>query len=89
MLGKKKYSVGVFRSAVLRSGFPVMTRFTKCLPVVITPHKVIITTVWNYVVNHRCRNVSSLCHTLHTQRVLTEISLAYSLPLAAVATLGG
>ena len=43
----------------------------------------------NYVVNHRCRNVSSFRHTLHTQRMLTEISLAYSLPLAAVATLGG
>ena len=89
MLGEKEYSVGVFRSAVFGSGFLIMTRFAKRLPVCITPHQIVIASVRNDMVNDRCGHELSLRQTLHAQRVLAQVRLADTLPLAAVATLGG
>ena len=43
----------------------------------------------NDMVNNCCRHEPAVSHTLHTQRILSEIRFAYPLPLAAVATLGG
>lgn len=42
----------------------------------------------NDMVNNCRLNVSALCLTLYTQRVLSQVYLADSLPLATVATLG-
>ena len=81
--------VGVFRSAVLSSGFLIVTRLAKRLPIRITPHQVVISSVRNDVVNDRCGHILSLRQTLHAQRVLPQVRLADTLPLAAVATLGG
>ena len=41
------------------------------------------------MIDHRCLDVSALCLTLHTQRVLSQVCLADSLPLASIATFGG
>ena len=81
--------VGVFRSAVLSSGFLIVTGLTQRLPVGVTPHQVVITTVRNDMVNDRCGHILSLRQTLHAQRMLPQVRFADSLPLAAVATLGG
>ena len=81
--------VGVFRSAVLGSGFLIVTGLTKRLPVRITPHQVVVTTVRNDMVNDCCGHILALRQTLHAQRVLPQVRLADTLPLAAVATLGG
>ena len=89
MLGEKKYSVGIFRSAVLCSGFLIVTRLAQRLPVRIAPHQIMVTTVRNDVVNDRCGHILSLRQTLHTQRMLPQVRLADTLPLAAVSTLGG
>ena len=43
----------------------------------------------NDVVNDCCCYKPAVCHALHTQRILTEVCLAYPLPLTAVATLSG
>ena len=89
MLGERIYSVGVFRSVVLVSGFPVMAGLAKSLPVAFVPHQMWITTVRNDMIDHgRCRE-SSLCFAPHTQRMPAEVRLAQPLPLASVATLGG
>lgn len=45
--------------------------------------------MWNNMVNDCRLNVSALCLALHTQWMLSQVCLADSLPLAAVATLGG
>ena len=89
ILGEKKYSIGGFRSTVLRPCFSVMTRLAKRLPVILIPHEFLITTMRNDVVNNSCRNVSAFRHTLYTHRVLAEIGFAKPSPLAVVATLGG
>ena len=89
ILGEKKYSIGVFRSTVLRPCFSVMTGLAKCLPVILIPHKCFITTMCLYVIDYSCGYILSLCHTLHTQRVLAEIGFAKPSPLAVVTTLGG
>lgn len=81
--------VGVFRSAVLGSGFLIVTRFTQRLPVGVAPHQVVITTMRNDMVNDCCGHILALRQTLHTQRMLPQVRLADTLPLAAVATLGG
>lgn len=79
----------IFRSAVLCSGLLVMTGLTKRLPVGVAPHQVMVITVRNDMVNDRCGHELSLRQTLHAQRVLPQVRLADTLPLAAVATLGG
>lgn len=66
-----------------------MAMLAKCLPVGVAPHQVMVTTVRNDVVNDRCGHELSLRQTLHAQRVLPQVRLAHSLPLTAVATLGG
>ena len=48
-----------------------------------------VTSVRNDVVNDRCGHILSLRQTLHAQRVLPQVRLTDTLPLAAVATLGG
>jgi hypothetical protein len=48
-----------------------------------------VTSVRNDVVNDRCGHELSLRQTLHAQRILPQVRLADTLPLAAVATLGG
>ena len=89
MLGERNYSVGVFRSVVLVSGFPVMAGLAKSLPVAFIPHQMRITTVRNDMVDHgRCRE-PSLCLATHTQGMPAEVRLAEPLPPASVATLGG
>ena len=66
-----------------------MAGLAKSLPVAFIPHQMRITTVRNDMVDHgRCRE-PSLCFAPHTQRMPAEVRLAQSLPLAAVATLGG
>ena len=81
--------VGVFRSAVLSSGFLIVTGLTQRLPVGVAPHQVMVTTMRNDMVNDRCGHILSLRQTLHAQRMLPQVRLADTLPLAAVATLGG
>ena len=66
-----------------------MTGLTKRLPVGITPHQVMVTTMRNDVVNDLCGHELALCQTLHAQRMLPQVRLADTLPLTAVATLGG
>ena len=67
----------------------VMAGLTESLPVAFIPHQMRITTVRNDMVDHgRCRE-PSLCFAPHTQRMPAEVCLADTLPLAAVATLGG
>ena len=89
MLGEKKYSVGIFRSALLSSGFLIVTRLAQRLPVRVAPHQVMITTMRNDMVNDRCRHILSLRQTLYAQRMFPQVRLADTPPLAAVATLGG
>lgn len=89
MLGEKEYSIGIFGVSVLGSGFLIVTGLTKRLPVCITPHQVMVTTMRNDVVNDRCAHELAPCQTLHAQRMLPQVRLADTLPLAAVATLGG
>lgn len=89
MLGEKKYSVGIFRSAVLSSSFLIVTRLAKRLPVGVAPHQVVITSMRNDMVNDRCGHTLSLRKTLHAQRMLPQVRLGTRLPLAAIATLGG
>ena len=89
MLGEKKYSIGIFGVSVLGSGFLIVTGLTKRLPVGVAPHQVMVTTVRNDVVNDRCRHILSPRQTLHAQRMLPQVRFADTLPLAAVATLGG
>lgn len=43
----------------------------------------------NDVIDNSSRHKPSVRFTLHTQRILIEIRLAYPLPLTTVATLGG
>ena len=43
----------------------------------------------NDMVNDCCFYKPAVCHALHAQRILSEIRLAYPLPLTAVATFGG
>ena len=64
-----------------------MTELTKRLPVGVAPHQVLVTSVRNDVVNDRCGHELALRQTLHAQRMLPQVRLAYPLPLAAVATL--
>ena len=67
----------------------VMAGLAKSLPVAFIPHQMRITTMRNDMVDHgRCRE-PSLCFAPHTQRMPAEVCLADTLPLAAVATLGG
>lgn len=89
MLGERNYSVSVFRSAVLGSGFLIVTGLAKRLPVRVAPHQVVIATMRNDMVNDRCGHILSLRQTLHAQRMLPQVRFADMLPLAAVATLGG
>ena len=64
-----------------------MAVLTKCLPVGFTPHQDAITSMGNDMVNDCCRYKPSVRFALHAQRILSEIRLAYPLPLTAVATL--
>ena len=81
--------VGVFRSAVFSSGFLIVTGLTQRLPIRITPHQVVIATMRNDMIDNGCCHILSLRQTLHTQRMLPQVRFADTLPLAAVATLGG
>ena len=81
--------VGVFRSAILGSGFLIVTGLTQRLPVRVAPHQVVIATMRNNMIDNRCGHELTLRQTLHAQRMLPQVRLAHSLPLAAVATLGG
>ena len=75
--------------SVFRPCLAVVAGLTESLPVAFIPHQMRITTVRNDMVDHgRCRE-PSLCFAPHTQRMPAEVRLAQSLPLAAVATLGG
>ena len=89
MLGERNYSVGVFRSAVLSSGFLIVTGLAQRLPVRVAPHQVVIASVRNDMIDNSCRHILSLRQTLHAQRMLPQVRFADTLPLAAVATLGG
>lgn len=80
-------SVSVHRVFVLSPCFLIMTRLTKCLPVIQIPHQIIITTMRNDVVNDCCRNIQSFLHTAYTHWVLTEVLFTQLSPLAVVATL--
>ena len=79
----------IFGISVLIARLAVVTGLAKCLPVGIVPHKRLVTTMWNDVIDHCCCDKSTLGKTLHAQRVFAEVRLADALPLAAVATLGG
>ena len=79
----------IFGISVLIARLAVVTGLAKCLPVGIAPHKRLVTTMWNDVIDHCCCDKSTLGKTLHAQRVFAEVRLADALPLAAVATLGG
>ena len=82
-------SISIDGISVFRPCLAVMARLAKSLPVAFIPHQMRITTVRNDMVDHgRCRE-PSLCFAPHTQRMPAEVRLAQSLPLAAVATLGG
>ncbi len=66
-----------------------MTGLAKRLPVGVAPHQVMVTSVRNDMVNDRCAHELALRKTLHAQRMLPQVRLADTLPLAAVAALGG
>ena len=75
--------------SVFRPCLAVMARLAKSLPVAFIPHQMRITTVGNNMVDHGRHREPSLCFAPHTQRMPAEVCLADTLPLAAVATLGG
>ena len=82
-------SIPIDRISVFRPCLAVVAGLAKSLPVALVPHQMRITTVRNDMVDHgRCRE-PSLCFAPHTQGMPAEVRLAQSLPLAAVATLGG
>ena len=82
-------SIPIDGISVFRPRLAIMAGLAKSLPVAFLPHQMRITTVRNDMVDHgRCRE-PSLCFAPHTQRMPAEVRLAQSLPLAAVATLGG
>ena len=81
-------SVMVGRSAVLASCFDVVMVFTKALPVALIPEQLLVATVGDDVIHHRCFGVPSLPHALHTQWMALEVGFACLLPSAAIATLG-
>ena len=82
-------SIPIDGISVFRPRLAIMAGLAKSLPVAFIPHQMRITTVRNDMVDHgRCRE-PSLCFAPHTQRMPAEVRLAQSLPLAAVATLGG
>ena len=85
MLGERNYSVGVFRSGVLTSGFLIVTGLAQRLPVRVAPHQVVTASVRNNMIDNSCRHILSLRQTLHAQRVLPQVHLADTLPLAAIA----
>ena len=68
---------------------PLFRSFAKRLPVGVAPHQVVIATMRNDMIDNGCRHILSLRQTLHAQRMLPQVRLADTLPLAAVATLGG
>ena len=82
-------SIPIDRISVFRPCLVVMAGLAKSLPVAFIPHQMRITTMRNDMVDHgRCRE-PSLCFATHTQRMLPQVRLADTLPLAAVTTLGG
>ena len=82
-------SIPIDRILVFRPSLAVMAGLAKSLPVAFIPHQMRITTMRNDMVDHgRCRE-PSLCFATHTQRMLPQVRLADTLPLAAVTTLGG
>lgn len=61
--------------AVLIICFDVVMAFTKALPVALIPEQLLVTTVGDDVVHHRCFSEPSLPHALHAQRMALKYSL--------------
>lgn len=74
--------------AVFQTGLLVVVGFAQRLPVAPVPEQLLVSTVWDDVVNNRCSHVSSLCHALNTQWVRHEKLLAGLLPGAAISATG-
>ena len=74
--------------AVFQTGLLVVVGFAQRLPVAPGPEQLLVSTVWDDVVNNRCSHVSSLCHALNTQWVRHEKLLAGLLPGAAISATG-
>lgn len=66
-------SVGVSRVDVLGQCLSVVALFAESLPVVLVPEQLLITTVRNDVIHHRCPDKPAVLHALHTQRMGFEI----------------
>ena len=55
-----------------RTGFLIMVRLTKRLPVILIPEQFLITPVRNDMIDYCCRSKFVFPETFHTQRVQTE-----------------
>jgi hypothetical protein len=84
MLGEKKYSVGIFRSAVLSSSFLIVTRLAQRLPVTPVPEQRPVTTVRFDVIHIGRPDVPAFFHALHTQWVCFRVLLPCFLPCPSV-----
>ena len=66
-----------------------MARLTQRLPVVLIPEQLLIASVRNDVVNHRCLHKSAVSFAHNTQRIVAKIPPAFLLPFARVTARGG
>jgi hypothetical protein len=57
------------------------------LPVGLIPKQLIVSTVWNYVVNHRSDHNMPALPVVSTKRVVTQETSPCPLPLCAISTL--
>src|SRR5699024_4855956 len=86
-LGEKL--VVVSRPVILPPGFPIMTPFTKWLPIAPIPEQFLVATVGDNVIHNRCFGVASLLSAFRTQRVALKERFTCLLPAAAIAALCG
>ena len=62
-------NIFIFWCTVKPASLSIMTFFTQALPVTLAPHKFLVSSMGNDVVNHRCRGEFPFSFTFHTERM--------------------
>ena len=81
-------SVVVSRCLILSSGLLIVTSFAERTPIAPVPEELLIPTVRNHMIDHRCLHVFALPHTLLTQWVCLQELFTGLTPCSVITTTG-
>lgn len=79
----------IFRILIFVPGLDAVMAMAERLPVTLVPEELLITSMWNDVVDVGCLDVLAFLHALYAEGMGLKVTPACSLPCLAVASAAG